>query len=79
MVKKLLELLHLSPSGLYCVGDNQNDIPMLALSSVPFAPGDCAQEVKDWGATLLCPCGEGVIGDIVAYLDRRLSPPNHAG
>ena len=72
MVKQLLELLHIPQSKLYCVGDNQNDIPMLALSAVPFAPANCAQEVRDWGATVLCHCDEGVIGDIVDYLDRRL-------
>ena len=71
MVAKLLELLRLPQSSLYCVGDNQNDIPMLALSAIPFAPANCAQEVKDWGATILCHCDEGVIGDIVSLLDRQ--------
>ena len=55
------------------MGDNQNDIPMLELSAVPFAPANCAQEVKDWGATVLCHCDEGVIGDIVDVLDRQFS------
>ena len=72
MVKRLLELLQIPQENLYCVGDNQNDIPMLALSAIPFAPANCAQEVKDWGATILCHCDDGVIGDIVDYLDRTL-------
>ena len=70
MVKTLMELLHIAPQNLYCVGDNQNDIPMLALSAIPFAPANCAQEVRDWGAEILCHCDEGVIGDIVERLDR---------
>ena len=41
---------------LVCVGDAHNDIPMLERSAIPFAPANCAQEVKDWGARLVCPC-----------------------
>lgn len=69
MVDELVRHLGLDPKKVYCVGDNQNDIPMLERSAIPFAPGNCAQEVKDWGARLLCHCDEGVIGDIVDILD----------
>lgn len=70
MAHRLAERLNIAPEHIYCVGDNQNDIPMLALSAIPFAPSDCAQEVRDWGARLLCPCREGIMGDIVEILDR---------
>ena len=50
----LLEMLHI-PGKPLLRGDNQNDIPMMALSAIPFAPANCAQEVKDWGATILMP------------------------
>ena len=73
MVTRLAHRLGLSPEHIYCVGDNQNDIPMLARSAIPFAPANCAQEVRDWGARILCPCEEGVIGDIVDILDRIYS------
>ena len=69
MVDELVRRLGLDPKKVYCVGDNQNDIPMLARSAIPFAPVNCAQEVKDWGAKLLCHCDDGVIGDIVEILD----------
>ena len=69
MVDELVRRLDIDPQKVYCVGDNQNDIPMLERSAIPFAPGSCAQEVKDWGARLLCSCREGVIGDIVKILD----------
>ena len=69
MVDEIVKRLSLNPQKVYCVGDNQNDIPMLARSAIPFAPGSCAQEVKDWGARLLCHCDDGVIGDIVDILD----------
>ena len=71
MVQRLIDMLGVERDNLYCVGDNQNDIPMMALSAIPFAPANCAQEVKDWGAKLLCHCDEGVIGDIVEILDRK--------
>ena len=71
MVRQLLELLHIPQENLYCVGDNQNDIPMLALSAIPFAPANCAQEVRDWGAELLCHCEEGAVGELIERLDRK--------
>ena len=69
MVDELIKRLNLDPKKVYCVGDNQNDIPMLERSAIPFAPANCAQEVKDWGAQLVCSCDDGVIGDIVEILD----------
>ena len=55
----------------YCAGDNQNDISMLAVSAIPFAPANCAPEVKEWGARVLCHCNDGLMAEIVALLDRR--------
>ena len=71
MVARLAQMLGIARENIYCVGDNQNDIPMMALSAVPFAPANCAQEVKDWGAHILCHCDDGVIGDIVEILEQR--------
>ena len=71
MTALLARRLGIDPTHIYCVGDNQNDIPMLELSVIPFAPSNCAQEVKDWGAQILCSCDEGVMGDIVDILDKR--------
>ena len=69
MVDRLVKHLGLDPTRVYCVGDNQNDIPMLARSAIPFAPANCSREVKDFGARILCHCDEGVLGDIVDILD----------
>lgn len=70
MVAKLAQLLHIAPDRIYCVGDNQNDISMLELSAIPFAPANCAPELKQWGARLVCPCEEGAIGEIIDILDQ---------
>jgi len=69
MVSRLARRLGIAPEHVYCVGDNQNDIPMLEVSAIPFAPGDCSDHVKAMGAKLLCPYEEGVLGDIVEILD----------
>lgn len=71
MVARLAQMLSIAPEHIYCVGDNQNDIPMLERSAIPFAPANCAPEVRDWGARILCHCDDGVIAQIVDILDRR--------
>lgn len=69
MVLRLAELLGISREHIYCAGDNQNDIPMLAAAAIGFAPGDCDRTVKDWGARLVRPSGQGSIAHIVEILD----------
>lgn len=71
MTVKLANMLGIAPEHIWCVGDNQNDIPMLALSQIPFAPANCADEVKGWGAKLLCPCGQGTVAQVVDELCRH--------
>lgn len=71
MILHIADLLNIKQEHIYCVGDNQNDIPMLAVSAIPFAPSNCSQLVKDFGATVLCHCDDGVISDIIEHLDKR--------
>lgn len=70
MVAGIARRLGVEPGRVYCIGDNQNDIPMLALSAIPFAPENCAQAVKDWGARILCPCDEGAVAEAIGILDQ---------
>jgi len=46
---------------------------MLAVSAVPFAPSNCAKEVKDWGATLVGSCDEHCVAQIIHILETRYS------
>lgn len=71
MVLELANRLGIARENLYCVGDNQNDLPMLAVSAIPFAPANCAQEVKEWGATILPTSEEGTIAAVIKILDKR--------
>ncbi len=63
--------LGIDHSRIYCVGDNQNDIPMLAVSAIPFAPSNCSREVREWGATLLGSCDESCVAQITDLLEKR--------
>ena len=69
MAAMAADLLGIARENLYCMGDNQNDIPMLALSAIPFAPSNCAREVKDWGARVLGSCDEHAVAQAIEILD----------
>lgn len=73
MVLELARRLGVAREHLYCVGDNENDIPMLAVSAIPFAPSNSAPAVKEWGARLVGSCDESCIAEIVHILDERYS------
>ena len=70
MVAAAAQLLHVAPQNLYCMGDNQNDIPMLALSAIPFAPANCSQPVRDWGARILNHCDGHAVAQAIGILDE---------
>lgn len=70
MVLELARRLGVRREDIYCVGDNQNDIPMLAVSALPFAPANCAPAVREWGARITAPCG-GCLAEIVSVLEER--------
>lgn len=73
MTRTLAGLLSVAPENVYCIGDNQNDIPLLEVSAVPYAPSDCTDEVRAFGAKLLCPCREGAVADLIDLLARGRS------
>lgn len=71
MVLELARLLGIAREHIYCVGDNQNDLPMLAVSAIPFAPSNCAQAVKDAGARIVGSCDEHCVAQIIGILDQQ--------
>ena len=70
-VQWVADWLGVRPENLYCVGNGINDIPMLEISAVPYAPADCYREVRDMGAVILPPCNESTIAALIRDLDRR--------
>ena len=51
-------------------GDGENDIPMLEVSAVPFAPANAIPAVHEFGAHIVSHCSDGAVADVVEYLDK---------
>lgn len=58
---------------IYCIGNGQNDIPMLDVSAEPFAPANCTPAIRERGATILTSCNESCIARLIDMLDHRYS------
>ena len=68
--KKVAEALGIRRSGIYCVGDNENDISMLKISAIPFAPKNAIPAVKETPGVVVLPhCKKGAIGALIRHLD----------
>lgn len=78
MVLRLAERLGVQRPNIYCVGDNQNDIPMLAVSAIPFTPANCAPAVREWGGKVINSCDDSCIAQIIEILDERYPPSTSA-
>ena len=65
----LAERLGISMEHVYCVGDETNDISMLTAAKEGFAPANCAQAVKDAGATIVADKNHDALADVIAILD----------
>jgi Cof subfamily protein (haloacid dehalogenase superfamily) len=70
MVLRLAELLGVERKNTYCVGDNQNDLPMLAVSAIPFAPSNCADTVRESNPRIVRDCDEHAVAHVIEILDE---------
>ena len=71
MVRRLAARLGISMAHTYCVGDEANDLSMLQAAAEGFAPGNCAEAVRQSGATLVVDCDHDTLADVVSVLDSR--------
>ena len=71
MILKLAARLGVARRDIYCIGDHNNDIPMLKVSEIGFAPENATDEVKASGARIVCHCRDGALADVVDILDKR--------
>ncbi|MEG2176089.1 MAG: HAD-IIB family hydrolase [Oscillibacter sp.] len=71
MVCRLAERLGIAREQVYCVGDEANDLSMLAFAAEGFAPENCVPAVRHCGATLMPDCEHHTLAAIVAYLDKK--------
>jgi Cof subfamily protein (haloacid dehalogenase superfamily) len=68
MVLWIADHLGIDRKHIYCVGDNQNDLPMLKISAIPFAPANCAPPVRDWGPRIMPSCDDHCVAAIIDVL-----------
>lgn len=73
MLQKLAQWMHIEPEHLYAVGDHANDLSMLAIAAVPFAPANCIPAVRESGAHIVCDAHGDALAEVVAVLDQRYS------
>ena len=67
----LADYLGVDREHLYCVGDNQNDIPMMEAAKIGFAPVTCSSSVREWGgARLVRGCDDGCVASVIEILDE---------
>lgn len=67
----LTDYLGIDREHLYCVGDNQNDIPMMEAAKIGFAPATCSSSVREWGgARLVRGCDDGCVASVIEILDE---------
>lgn len=71
MVLRLAEMLQVPRESIYCIGDHYNDIPMIEISAVGFAPENAVDRVKACGARVVSHCCDGAVADVVSFLDNR--------
>ena len=70
-VLRLAEHLGIARDHIYCVGNGENDLPMLEISAEPFAPENCAPLLRAWGATILPPVGQSCLAELIRRLEER--------
>lgn len=56
---------------LLCAGDHLNDLPMLSAADRAFCPANAVPEVLSSGATVVCHCLEGAIGEIIERVEKE--------
>jgi len=71
MVLRLAEHLGVQRKDIYCIGDHNNDLPMLQVSAIPFAPANAIESVLKSGAQIVCHCRDGAVADVIEILDKK--------
>ena len=70
MLRRLAALLGKELTHTYCAGDHANDIPMLRLSAIPFAPANAISAVRELpGLHLLPDCRDHAVAAMIHELD----------
>lgn len=71
-VKKLAEFFDVREDRIFTAGDHNNDIQLLKAGYRSFAPSDGIEIAKQAADFTVCSCEEGVIADIVEYIEKNI-------
>lgn len=73
-VQWVADYLGVRPEHIYCVGNGLNDIPMLEISALSFAPANSYPEVRAAADVVLPSCDESCIARMIEQLETRYPP-----
>lgn len=73
MLRKLAQRLGVAPENTYAVGDEGNDLSMLEMSAVGFAPANCALSVRQSGVQIVCDAHGDALAEVIAALEKQYS------
>ena len=67
----LCKYLGLDRKDLYTAGDNLNDLDLLKVASIGFAPSNCHPTVASMPVNLLSDNNHDMMADLIAFLDQK--------
>ncbi len=71
-VEEILNSCNLSWDSVASIGDDLNDLPMIELSKISFAPNNASQFVKNRVDTVLqCSGGSGAVREMIEYILKK--------
>jgi len=71
MVRRLAAYLGIDMKDVYCVGDQANDLSMLAVAATGFAPANCSDVVRASGAVIVKDARESALADVIRILKEK--------
>lgn len=73
-VQWVADYLGVGPADIYCIGNGLNDIPMLSVSALSFAPANSYPEVRAAADVVLPSCDESCVARMIEQLETRYPP-----
>ena len=70
-VRRAAEYLGIKPELVCCVGDSNNDIPMLTSAGISFAPANARKEVLELADVIVPDNNHDTLKGVVEYLDSK--------
>lgn len=68
------DYLQVKREDIYCVGNGLNDIPMLQVSALSFAPANSYPAVRAAADVVLPSCDESCVAEMIRQLEERYPP-----